>query len=287
MFFCIAIDFVMRSHTALTSGITWSGNGGTLGDLDFADDICLLNSSHREMQEKTNALKQQAAKIGLQINRKKTEIMRNLNNQAPINLDSEELKQVDQFTYLGSIVTINGNCMPDIKNRICKAAGAMNKLSNFWKNKNIEQKTKLQIYQSNVLSVLLYGAETWSMNKEAERRLASFHLKCLRRLLNIRWNDFITNEEVLERANSRGIVTTIKKKRWKYLGHALRMTPTRLPRQAWQWTPQGKRKRGRPRTTLRGTINRDARDGNIENIDLIKKAQDRKEWRALLSALCA
>jgi len=75
----------------------------------------------------------------------------------------------DQSTYLGSIVTINGNSMPDIKNRICKAAGAMNKLSNFWKNKNIEQKNKLQIYQSYVLSVLHYGAETWLVNEQRSR----------------------------------------------------------------------------------------------------------------------
>ena len=54
--FCIAIDFVMRSHTAISSGIAWNGNDNKLGDLDFADDICLINSTYEEMQEKTTVL---------------------------------------------------------------------------------------------------------------------------------------------------------------------------------------------------------------------------------------
>jgi len=139
-------------------------------------------------------------------------------------------------------VAIDENCVPEIRNRISKAAGAFNKLNNFWKNKHIKQNTKLNIYRSNVLSVLLYGAETWMMTRESERRLASFHTKCLRCLLNIRWNDFITNTEVREKANAEDVLTAIKRKRWSYLGHALRMAPTRIPRQVWEWTPSGKRK---------------------------------------------
>ena len=158
--FCIAIDFLMRSDPELASGIPWKGDGEKLSDLDFADDLCLVNSTYEEMQRKTNTLRKQAAKIGLQINKKKTEIMRNMENQTPISLDNDELKEVEQFTYLGSRVAIDGNCVPEIRNRISKATDAFNKLNNIWKNKNIKQNTKLNIYRSNVLSVLLYGAET-------------------------------------------------------------------------------------------------------------------------------
>lgn len=52
-------------------------------------------------------------------------------NITPVKMDNEELKEVDKFTYLGSVVAIKGNCLPDIKNRLSnKAAGAMNKLEN-------------------------------------------------------------------------------------------------------------------------------------------------------------
>ena len=70
--FCIAIEFVMRSDPELASGIPWKGDGKKLSDLDFADDLCLINSTYEEMQRKTNTLRKQAAKIGLQINKKKS-----------------------------------------------------------------------------------------------------------------------------------------------------------------------------------------------------------------------
>ena len=183
-------------------------------------------------------------------------------------------------------MTANGDCLPDIKNRISEAAGAMNKLHNFWKDRNIGLKTKLQNYKSNVTSVLLYGSETWTMNKGSERKLASFHLRCLRRLLNIRWYDYINNDEVMERANTESIAKTIKRRRWKYLGHALQMHENRIPKQAWEWTPPGSRRRGRPRNTLERTIRDNMRSGNITDLRLSEKAQDRQGWRALLSALC-
>ena len=134
--FCIALDFVMKSHIAISSGIAWTGNNTRLGDLDFADDICLLNSSQVEMQEKTKVLCQQAAKIGLQIKKKKIETTRNFDVKTPIKLEKDQLNEVDKCTYLGRIVTKNGDCLPDIKNRVSKAGGAMNKLQQFWKDKN-------------------------------------------------------------------------------------------------------------------------------------------------------
>ena len=249
--FCIAIDF-MRSHTAISSGLAWNGKDNKLGDLDFADDICLINSTYEEMQEKTTVLNQQAAKIGLLIHKRRTETLRNLtfNNNNPVKLDNDELNEVDKFTCLGSIVTANRDCLADIKNRTSKTASAMNKLNNFWKNKNIEQKTKLQIFRTNLLPVLLYGSETWSMSMGSERRLASFHLRCLCRLLHIKWYEFKINTEVLEKANTESIATTVKRRRWKYLGHALRTETTRMPKQAWEWKPHGTRKRGRPRLKM-------------------------------------
>ena len=135
-------------------------------------------------------------------------------------------------------------------------------------------------------SVLLYGAECWSLTAGIEKKLASFHQKCLRRILSILWNNYISNEVALERTGDEDLTKTIRRRRWRYQGHALGMDVERIPSQAWKWVPAGKRKRGRPRTTLRRTVQQDMRTGNISGIDLNKKASDRTEWRALLSALC-
>ena len=162
----------------------------------------------------------------------------------------------------------------------------MTKLGTIWKNKSISQKTKLKLYRSNVLSVLLYGAECLGLTAGIEKKLASFHQKCLRRILNIRWNSYISNEVVLERADDEDLTKTIRRRRWRYLGHALRMDEKRIPPQAWTWMPTGKRKRGRPRSTLRRAVQRDMQTGSISGIDLHENERDRTGWRALLSALC-
>ena len=72
------------------------------------------------MQKKTNVLSQQAAKIGLQINKKKTETMTNFDVKRPIKLEEDELNEVDKFTHLGSIVTTTGDCLLDIKTESAK-----------------------------------------------------------------------------------------------------------------------------------------------------------------------
>ena len=137
------------------------------------------------MQEKTKAVSKQTSKLGLIINKNKIEVMRHLTDKTPITLDGTKLKG-DKFTYLGSTVAMNGECLIDIKCRLRKAASVMTKLGTMWKNKSISQKTKLKLHSSNVLAVLLYEAECWSLTAGTEKKLASFHHKCLIRVLSIR-----------------------------------------------------------------------------------------------------
>ena len=210
--FCIAIDFVMRTTNETKTGIKWAGDN-CLGDLDYADDIWSINSSVAEKQEKATAVSKQACKLVLIINKNKTEVMRNLTDRTPITLDGTILKEAEKFTYLESTVAMNGECLIDIRCRLGKAASEMTKLGTIWKNKSISQKTKLKLYRSNILSVLLYGAECWGLTAGIEKKLASFHQKCLRRILNIRWNSYISNEVVLERADDEDLRKTIRRRR--------------------------------------------------------------------------
>ncbi|XP_060559943.1 uncharacterized protein LOC132719984 [Ruditapes philippinarum] len=77
------------------------------------------------MQEKTTLLATTAADTGLNINRKKTELMKiNTTAQAPITLDGEPIKEVESFTYLGSVVDQQGGTDEDIKSRIGKVRTA-------------------------------------------------------------------------------------------------------------------------------------------------------------------
>ena len=86
-------------------------------------------------------------------------------------------------------------------------------------------RTKTRIFNSNVLTVLLYGSETWRMTKRDEDKLDSFQHKCLRKILKIYWPMKVTNEEVRKRTGSERLSTQIRTRRWTWIGHVLRMKP--------------------------------------------------------------
>ena len=117
-----------------------------------------------------------------------------------------------------------------------------------------QQKTMLRIFETNVKSVLLYGSETWKQIKESEHYLQVFVNKCLRQILQIRWPEKITNIELWERTNQLPITDTIRKRKWKWVGHILRRQNSNITKNALDSNPQGKRRRGRPTTTWRRTI---------------------------------
>jgi hypothetical protein len=137
-----------------------------LDDLDFAEDIALISSTQHQMQEKTSLLAETSIKLGLRPNESKTKAMKiNAKRKQPIKIKDTNLEEVEEFTYLGSIVNIEGGTDADVKNRINKARVIFNILGKVWSAKYIPRGTKLKIFNSNVKSVLLYGAETWRTTK--------------------------------------------------------------------------------------------------------------------------
>ena len=134
--------------------------------------------------------------------------------------------------------------------------------------------------------MLLYGTETWKTNKEIERKMRAFEGRCLRNILKVRWPNTTSNKEIERKTNVNSIVGELKRRRWNWLGHVLRMRKTRYPHRALHWIPMGKRKRGRPRGTYRRTIEEEMGDMRKTWRELTWLAQDRKEWFHLVDAFC-
>ena len=72
---------------------------------------------------------------------------------------------MDSFDYLGARITKHGGAEEDIKSRLRKARGAFNKLVKIWRSGQLSKNTKIRIFKSNVIAVLLYGCETWRVTK--------------------------------------------------------------------------------------------------------------------------
>ena len=98
----LVIGWVMRRTTEdQPRGIRWT-LFDMLEDLDFADDLALLSHTHHHMQEKTRHLSKFGRQVGLQISKRKTEVMSvNMNAPAPVLLDDQVLPSTETFTYLG------------------------------------------------------------------------------------------------------------------------------------------------------------------------------------------
>ena len=284
--FVIVIDWVMRNTLDKRRGLRWNLTT-VLEDLDYADDIALLASRHSDLQEKTSRLHDTAEIVGLSINPSKTKTMRlNCKNSDSIIIEGNELEDVETFPYLGAMLDKQGGTATDIKRRLALARNAFSTLQPLWKSSKYSFKTKLRIFNTNVVAVLLYGAETWRTNVADMNKLDAFHRKCMRKILKVFWPNQITNEELYHQTNTQPLSVTIKIRRWRWIGHVLRRDGNNIARTALNWAPEGKRRRGRPRVTWRRSVERQREEMGWKSwAGAAAAARDREGWRAVLNGL--
>ena len=103
----------------------------------------------------------------------------NAKRKQPVKIKDTNLEEVEEFTYLGSIVNIEGGIDADVKNRISKARVIFNILGKAWSAKNISRGTKMKIFNSNVKSMFLYGVETWRTTKTMLSCYSIFSFMCM------------------------------------------------------------------------------------------------------------
>ena len=143
--FLMVVDWVMTNTTSgIKTGIRW--NASKLEDKDFADDIALMSSCYTHMQTKTRQLNQFAARTGLRINKKKTQVLMIKSKcKNRILIDDQELKEVDKCNYLGANVSKQGGGGDDIVNRIRKARVSFMKLKQIWSSNIYTLRSKLRL----------------------------------------------------------------------------------------------------------------------------------------------
>ena len=108
-------------------------------------------------------------------------------------------------------------------------------------------------YKPLVKPVLMYSCETWKMNEGDAKKIDVFQNRCLRKIMKIKWQDKISNRELLEKVNVEKLSEEIRRRRWQFIGNIFRQQPDNDCVTALTWTLEGKRKRGRPKTTRRHT----------------------------------
>ena len=276
----MVLDYVsMNAYEGKRLELQWSLTQ-RLEDLDYADDLCLLIHRLADMKVKGERLQKTGGRVGLKINIQKTKEMR-------IGVRQGTLLKESEFTYLGSIINETGGTDEDITARIRKAQSTFSMLMPVWKEKCIRLQTKLRIFDTNVKSALLYGSETWRSTKLLIKKLQTFINKCLKMILNIRWPEVISNEELWGRTHQSRIEESIKRRKWKWIGHTLRKRENNITRSALQWDSQGFRRRGRPRQSWRRSVLDEIAKKNITWLEAKRTAKNRVRWRSMVDALCS
>jgi hypothetical protein len=254
-------------------------------ELLFADDSALVSHTPEQMQQIVDAFSTASKKFGLKINIKKTEVLFQPGTahieEEDILVDGAALNTVDDFTYLGSIVSKDGRIDSELIKRMAKASSAFGRLrTRLWNNHHVSTRVKCKIYRAIVLSTLLYGVESWTLYRSQVKKLHSFMMRHLRTIMRITWQDKITNREVLERANLPSMEDLLIKKNLRWTGHIIRMPSERLPKQVlFSQLPAGERKLGRPRLRYKDTIKRNLKRRQIDIKTWKTIAGQRAVWR--------
>ena len=280
--FNLFLEQIMREalqdfHSTISIG------GRPISNLRFVDDIDLMGGSNEELQDLTTRLTNRASAYGMEVSTEKSKVMVNTldDTTAQIYMNGEKLEEVSSFKYLGATLTKDGRSLKEIKIRIAMATQAMAKLSKIWKSKEISFPTKIKIYKAIVLSTMLYGCESWTLNVDSMTKIQTFENKCLRRLLGISWKDHRTNESVKDQirlmaGRQEPLLTTVKKRKLKWYGHITRHNS--LSKTILQGTIEGGRRRGRQRKCWLDNIKEWTR---LDSPTLLRKAEDRDGWRRL------
>lgn len=153
---------------------------------------------------------------------------------------------MDSFDYLGSNISNEGSCVPEIKRRIAMAKDAMTRLQNIWKNRGISFKTKARLVRALVFLIFLHRVETWTIQTRVRQRIDAFEMWCFRRILRIPWTAKRTNVSILYQLDIKTRLSTVCLQRiLSYFGHIMQRGDSSLEKLVIVGNTEGKRPRGR------------------------------------------
>ena len=287
LLFIIVIDYILRKtfKTTTDQGIEILPRQGSrqpaenIKDLSYADDVTLLAQSLENAEQLLIKLEKAAAQVGLDINTDKTKVM-TVNNTINYQIKTSKdipIEETTTFKYLGSNIP---DSTTDFNKRKSLAWAAMKKLDKIWKS-SIHRSLKIRFFLSSVESILLYGSEAWTVPADLKSKIDGCYTKLLRRVLNVKWQEHMTNERLYQ--NLPKLSKKIQIRRLKFAGHCARATDQPVNRLLF-WSPQGGRtNRGRPLKTFKDNL---AEDTGLQNQrELLQLMKNKDLWKEFVNNL--
>ena len=155
-----------------------------LGEISKTSDMQITPPLWQKVKRNLMKVKVESEKVSLKLNIQKTKIMAS----GPITsweIDGETVETVSGFIFLGSKITADGDCSHEIKRRVLLGRKGMTNLNSKYKSSDITLPTKVHLVKATVFPVVMYGCESWTIQKAEHRRNDAFKLWGWRRLLRV------------------------------------------------------------------------------------------------------
>ena len=166
-------------------------------------------------------VKEESEKVGLKLNIQKTKIMAS----GPITswqIDGKTVEIVADFIFLGSKITVDGDCSHQIKRCLLLGRKTMTNLDSLLKSRDIILPTKVHLVKAIVFPVVMYGYESWTIKKAEHRRIDAFELWCWRRILRVPWTARRSNQSILKKISPEySLEGLMLKLKLQYFGHLM------------------------------------------------------------------
>jgi hypothetical protein len=153
--------------------------------LAYADDVNLLGDNIDIINKNTETLIDASKEVGLEVSIEKTKYMlvsrdQNADQNREIKIGNRSFKNVSQFKYLGMTVTNQNLIQKDIKRRLNSGNACYHLVQNLLSSRLLSKNMNVRIYKTIILSVVLYGCETWSQTVREEHKLRVIENRVLR-----------------------------------------------------------------------------------------------------------
>ena len=195
--------------------------GRNIKNLRHADDTTLMADSQEKLKSLLMKVKEESEKAGLKLNIQKTKIMAS----SPITSwqkEGETMETVTNFIFLGSRITVDGDCSHEIKRCLLFGRKAMTNLDSVLKSRDITLPTKVCLFKAMLFPLVMYGCESWTTEKADCQRIDAFELWCWRRLLRVPLTARRSNQPILKEINPeqtlKGLMLKLK---FRCFGHLM------------------------------------------------------------------
>ena len=169
------MEYIMRNARLDEAQARIKITGRNINNLRYADDTTLMAESEEELKSLLRRVKVESEKVGLKLNIQKTKIMAS-GPTTSWEIDGKTMETVRNFIFLGSKITADRDCSHEIKRCLLLGRKAMTNLDSILKCRDITLPTKVGLVKATVFPLVMYGCESWTIEKAECQRIDVYEL---------------------------------------------------------------------------------------------------------------